>query len=172
MIRQKHGRVVFTTSSTIFGCPGQTAYSAAKAGMIGLMTNLAVEGDEHGIRVNAIAPCARAKDLEDAFSDAFLEVMAPEPVSEAVAFLASDNAPQRSILYAGGGGFSTLHLVDSGGLFIGPDVTAEAIQANFATISRLDSPTEYQFVTDHITKFNAENGISQEIYRSAWAQQS
>ncbi len=54
-----HGRVVFTTSNSgLLGVPGSSAYAASKAALWGLTRVLALEGAEHGIRVNAIAPIA------------------------------------------------------------------------------------------------------------------
>jgi len=54
-LEQGHGRVVNTTSAAgLFGNFGQTSYSAAKAGIIGVTRTLAHEGGRKGIHVNAI----------------------------------------------------------------------------------------------------------------------
>lgn len=56
------GRVLFTTSATgLYGQFGQANYGAAKAGLIGLMDVLKVEGARAGICLNTIAPVARAR---------------------------------------------------------------------------------------------------------------
>lgn len=54
-----HGRIVFTSSSAgMFGSPWQASYAAAKAGLVGLCNVVALEGEAHGIRANAIMPMA------------------------------------------------------------------------------------------------------------------
>ena len=51
-----YGRIVNTTSASgLFGNFGQANYGAAKAGLAGLTRVLALEGEAHGIKVNAIA---------------------------------------------------------------------------------------------------------------------
>ena len=45
-----------TTSTGLLGLPNNTAYAAAKAGVIGLTRNLSVAGASHGIKVNASLP--------------------------------------------------------------------------------------------------------------------
>jgi 3-oxoacyl-[acyl-carrier protein] reductase len=50
------GRMVNLSSRSMFGNPGQTNYSAAKAGVIGFTRALALEQAKYGITVNAIAP--------------------------------------------------------------------------------------------------------------------
>lgn len=56
MMEKKWGRIINISSRSIFGNPGQTNYSAAKAGLIGFTRALALEQAKFGITVNAIAP--------------------------------------------------------------------------------------------------------------------
>jgi len=58
MQQQGYGRIVLTSSSSVFGYPASCNYVAAKAGILGLTTALASEGQACGILVNAILPYA------------------------------------------------------------------------------------------------------------------
>ncbi len=59
LIDRGGGRIVCTTSNSgLLGTPKSSAYATAKAGVWGLTRVLALEGAEHGIGVNAIAPLA------------------------------------------------------------------------------------------------------------------
>ena len=50
------GRVMFNASRAALGAPTRTAYSASKAGMIGMARTWALELAQHGITVNVVAP--------------------------------------------------------------------------------------------------------------------
>ena len=52
----RFGRVVFNGSRAALGVPTRTAYSATKAGMIGMARTWALELAPHGITVNVVAP--------------------------------------------------------------------------------------------------------------------
>ena len=56
MKEQKSGRIVNITSRALLGNPGQSNYSASKAGVVGLTRVLALELGRHGVCVNAVAP--------------------------------------------------------------------------------------------------------------------
>jgi len=65
MKEQNYGRIVLTSSSSIFGYPASSNYVAAKAGVLGMTTALAVEGRDCGIRVNAVLPYAVSAIVAD-----------------------------------------------------------------------------------------------------------
>ena len=50
------GRVVVISSRAMLGLETRTAYSATKAGQLGMVRTLAMELGQHGVTVNAIAP--------------------------------------------------------------------------------------------------------------------
>jgi 3-oxoacyl-[acyl-carrier protein] reductase len=100
MLIRKYGRIVNIVSlSGIKGMPGQTNYSAAKAGVIGATKALAQEIARRGVTVNAVAPGFIRTDMTKDLNEQELKKLIPmqrfgEPaeVADAVAFLASPNA--------------------------------------------------------------------------------
>jgi NAD(P)-dependent dehydrogenase (short-subunit alcohol dehydrogenase family) len=91
MARAGYGRIVLTTSGGAYGARNNADYSSAKAAQIGLTRCLAVDGAEHGILVNAVAPSAHTRMTDGffpgKFADWFAEIMAPEKVAASAAYL-------------------------------------------------------------------------------------
>lgn len=58
-----HGRIVNISSRAALGREGRTAYSAAKAGVIGMTRSWALELAEFAITVNAVAPGPTATEM-------------------------------------------------------------------------------------------------------------
>ena len=52
----RYGRVVLVSSRAVLGLPTRTAYSATKAGMLGMARTWALELAPHGVTVNVVAP--------------------------------------------------------------------------------------------------------------------
>jgi 3-oxoacyl-[acyl-carrier protein] reductase len=100
MLVKKYGRIVNVVSlSGIKGMPGQTNYSAAKAGIIGATKALAQEIAKKNVTVNAVAPGFITTDMTSELDENQLKAIVPmnrfgtpEEVAEAVGFLASDKA--------------------------------------------------------------------------------
>jgi 3-oxoacyl-[acyl-carrier protein] reductase len=100
MLTKKYGRIVNVVSlSGLKGLPGQTNYSAAKAGVIGFTKALAQEVGRRGITVNAVAPGFIKTDMTEGLNEKELQSMIPvkrfglpEEVAHAVGFLASPEA--------------------------------------------------------------------------------
>lgn len=70
---KKWGRIVNISSTSAFGNPGQTNYSASKAGLIGFTKTLAKEGASKNIVVNAIAPGYIDTDMMNAVPEHVME---------------------------------------------------------------------------------------------------
>lgn len=100
MMLNRYGRIVNVVSlSGLKGLPGQTNYSAAKAGVIGATKALAQEVGRSGITVNAVAPGFIKTDMTDGLDEKELKrnipvnrFGLPEEVAYAVGFLASRDA--------------------------------------------------------------------------------
>jgi NAD(P)-dependent dehydrogenase (short-subunit alcohol dehydrogenase family) len=140
MQAQKYGRVVMTTSSTgLYGNFGQSNYGAAKLALVGLMQTLALEGEKHGIRVNALAPTAATRMTEDIFPPDMLAAFNPAAVVPAMLVLAAEDAPTRTILCAGGGAFESANVTLTRGVYLGdgPSVP-EALQAQLDVVRDRD----------------------------------
>jgi len=100
MVQQKYGRIINIVSlSSLKGQPGQTNYSAAKAGVIGGTKALAQEVARQNITVNAVAPgfiqTAMLEGIDEKEAQKWIPARRfglPEEVASAVGFLASAEA--------------------------------------------------------------------------------
>jgi 3-oxoacyl-[acyl-carrier protein] reductase len=103
MVSRRRGAIVNVSSlSALHGLPGQTAYAASKAGLVGLTRSLSREVGKRGIRVNAVLPGFVATDLTTSLppevvaqlraTESLRAGTSPEQVAQAVAFLLSDRA--------------------------------------------------------------------------------
>ncbi len=103
MMRQRYGRIINITSvAGLVGNPGQTNYSASKAGQIRFTKALAKEVATRNITVNAVAPGFIETDIWEGVPEdmqqRILDLIpmgrkgTPEEVAYVVAFLASERA--------------------------------------------------------------------------------
>jgi 3-oxoacyl-[acyl-carrier protein] reductase len=103
MVKQRGGAIVFVSSIVgVAGNPGQAAYSATKAGLLGLTKSLAKEIGSRNVRVNAVAPglieTAMTAEMPEAARAHYLQNIAlgrpgtPDDVAGVVSFLCSDAA--------------------------------------------------------------------------------
>ena len=122
MVAGGYGRIINVSSVAALGNRGQSNYSAAKAGLIGLTKTLAIELGRFGITANAVAPGfietemtritaqRMGRDFDD-FRSSMVEGIPvgrsgkPEDVASAILYLASEEASFVSgqVLYVAGG---------------------------------------------------------------------
>lgn len=122
MVAQGYGRIVLTTSSSgLLGNFGQSSYGAAKAGLVGLMNVLSLEGARHGILVNALSPTAATRMTEGLLGD-LAEHFDPEHVAAVATYLASEQCTlSRQILSVGGGRVARIFTGVTPGWYSGTD---------------------------------------------------
>ena len=103
MMRRRSGTIVNVSSIVaLHGNPGQTNYSASKAGIIGFTKALARELGARGVRANVVAPGYVKTQLTNVLPEELQQAMLantplgrlgdPEDVAGAVRFLCSDEA--------------------------------------------------------------------------------
>jgi acetoacetyl-CoA reductase len=103
MRERRFGRIVVISSfAARFGMPAQVAYSASKAGLIGMVKTVAAENAGLGITANAILPglvgSAGVKAMPPEIIDAWMEqiptgrMVEPGEIAAAAAYLASPAA--------------------------------------------------------------------------------
>lgn len=114
MKAQKNGKIVNISSRAWLGNPGQTNYSASKAGIIGMSRALALELARYNISVNVVAPGLIDTPLTQSLRKDVLEKLInaqptksigkAENVAEAVSFFVNSSAfITGQILYVDGG---------------------------------------------------------------------
>jgi NAD(P)-dependent dehydrogenase (short-subunit alcohol dehydrogenase family) len=141
---QKYGRVIFTTSiAGTSGNFGQSNYGSAKAGMLGLMNCLAIEGRKNNVLVNAISPGALTRMTGNlGIDESFMKKLDPAFVSPAVAWLASERCDvTATIITAAAGGFGRLHYFETKGVQFDPSkpITVDMFDQQFDKINDLST---------------------------------
>jgi NAD(P)-dependent dehydrogenase (short-subunit alcohol dehydrogenase family) len=128
MRERGYGRIVVISSGAArAGLPGQVAYAASKAGLLGMVKTIAAENAGRGITANAILPGMIGTEVVQAMPPDVLEAVnaqlpagrmgTPDEVAGLVAFLASEEAGYvtgEEIAIAGGFGLNTMSLGSQG----------------------------------------------------------
>ncbi len=127
MRERSYGRIVVISSGAArTGLPGQVAYSASKAGLLGMVRTIAAESAARGITANAVLPGMVATEKVLAMPEAVLarvteslpagRMVEPAEVAALVAYLVSRDAGQvtgEDVAISGGMGLNTLSLTAS-----------------------------------------------------------
>jgi len=124
MRERGYGRIVAVSSlAAAQGLPGQVAYAASKAGLLGLVRTVAAENVARGITANAILPGLVETEMVRAMPDAVRERLAPmlpsgrmadpDEVAALVSYLVCEAAGQvtgQDLAIAGGADLNTFSL--------------------------------------------------------------
>jgi NAD(P)-dependent dehydrogenase (short-subunit alcohol dehydrogenase family) len=149
-----YGRIVFTSSAATWGFPWQVNYAAAKAGILGLCNTVALEGEQFGIKANAIMPMALTgmgergrpdyspedgRDLADALGPLAAN-MKVENVAPFVVYLASRRCAYNHVVFSVGCGHVARVFLGATRGWYAPGLagyTPEDVEANLDTVTDL-----------------------------------
>ncbi|MFF5965213.1 SDR family NAD(P)-dependent oxidoreductase [Streptomyces collinus] len=144
LIASGSGRVVNTVSGAMLGNPLMTHYGSSKGAVFALTRNLALEGAQHGILVNSLAPGAGTRMAEssaEALSPEVMEYMRtqllPEHVAPVAAYLVHPSCRVTGEVFnAAGGGVSRTAVVTTQGIHEA-DLTVETVAERFDEVMAL-----------------------------------
>lgn len=172
MKQQGYGRVVFASSAAgMFGNPQQAAYGAAKAGVVGVMNVLSLEGKAHGILCNALLPVANSrmeaamdpKQLEAfgaqyaAFGENLGSSYLPEFVTPMVVYLASEACTSTHGIYSAALGHYARAFIGVNEGWTGPrqtPTTADQVAEHFQRISGFGPISTPESLSDEFNIIN------------------
>jgi putative sterol carrier protein len=149
MKEKGYGRILMTTSAAgLYGNFGQTNYTAAKMGLIGLMNTINLEAQKYNIKVNTIAPVAASRLTEDILPPEFLDKLKPELVAPMAMYLVSEQCPVSGNIYnAGLGCYNRAAVVTGPGAVVGDGSeipTPEQLVAQWKRVVDLKDAKTYQ----------------------------
>uniref|UniRef100_H3DH09 Peroxisomal multifunctional enzyme type 2 n=1 Tax=Tetraodon nigroviridis TaxID=99883 RepID=H3DH09_TETNG len=106
MKKQKFGRIIMTASAAgIYGNFGQSNYSSAKLGLLGLANTLAIEGRKYNIHCNTVAPVAGSRLTETVMPPDLVASLKPEYVAPLVLWLCHEQCQENGGLFEVGAGW-------------------------------------------------------------------
>jgi 3-oxoacyl-[acyl-carrier protein] reductase len=114
MMQRRWGRIINIVSPAgLLASPGQTAYSASKAAVIGMTRSLAAECGRRGVTVNALSPGFMQTPMTESVPPAVLDALSsrlaiprfgePSEIARAVAFIARSPYMTGQVLSLDGG---------------------------------------------------------------------
>ncbi|HEX3289512.1 MAG TPA: SDR family NAD(P)-dependent oxidoreductase [Mycobacterium sp.] len=171
MKKQNYGRFVFIASSAgMFGQHMEAHYAAAKTGLVGLTNVIALEGEPHGIKANAVLPFGFSRMVTETIGDpetlektGFARSIRPELVTPIVVYLASRACDFSHHNYSAfGGRFARVFIGLSEGWLpeCGTDPTADDIADHLSEVSATEPFTIPGSIYDEVFAVSERLGVS------------
>lgn len=138
MCKAGYGRMVMTSSDVgLYGTPNTVNYAMSKAGMLGLVNVVAVEGAAEGVKANAIVPAAVTRMAEGVDTSKF-PPMTTDMVAPAVAWLCHESCDVTAqYIVAGAGRVARAYIAETHGAY-SANWTVEEIAAKAEAIQNTD----------------------------------
>jgi NAD(P)-dependent dehydrogenase (short-subunit alcohol dehydrogenase family) len=161
MAGKKYGRIIMTLSNSgLYGNFGQANYAAGKAGLIGLMNTLKIEGMRNNILVNAVAPMAATRMTEATMTPEVVSRFRPEYPAAVVAYMCSEAFRESGIIIScAGGHYSAVKIMSAIGVQLDEAPAPEAIGASWEKINDMhgartfgDAQQELNFVIEEAVR--------------------
>ncbi len=143
MAERGYGRIVLTSSATVFGFPGDGGYAATKMAMLSLIRSMTLEAQQTGvdIKANAIAPTAATADSHGGKLSSFGGRLTPDNVAGAMLLMASQECPMSGECLRVGGSYVGRYLLGltPGWVALHDDpITPEEVRDHFDEITAID----------------------------------
>jgi NAD(P)-dependent dehydrogenase (short-subunit alcohol dehydrogenase family) len=146
LLERGYGRVVNTTSGSVFGAAGSGDYAAAKGGVFSLSRNLAQDHRNTNIKVNAIMPIAYTRMTAAIPHEPTVQWLekwfAPEKVSQFVAFLCHESVPCTGETFTVGGGRAAHVVFAHTRGYFDLDANPESFRDHFDEVMADDDPLD------------------------------
>jgi NAD(P)-dependent dehydrogenase (short-subunit alcohol dehydrogenase family) len=145
-VERDYGRVVNTTSGSVFGAAGSGDYAAAKGGVFSFSRNLAQDHAQTNIKVNAVMPMAYTRMTaaipHPPTVDWLEKWFPPEKVSPFVAFLCHESVPCTGETFTVGGGRAAHVVFAHTAGYFEPDATPESFRDHFDDVMADQDPLD------------------------------
>ena len=160
------GRLLFTSSPFgLYAAPTFAHYSAAKAAMLGLSKALALEGREHNIHANAVAPFSASRMTGRSNEEQAASPFGPRYLAQLAVWLCHADTGETGGVFEVGGGY--IHRVRnelSNGLHLpGEEHTAENIAGGAETLNDFSQPTH--------PELGESWTIGKDVFGEGWAEE-
>ncbi|MFD6065132.1 SDR family NAD(P)-dependent oxidoreductase [Rhodococcus wratislaviensis] len=158
MKQQGYGRLISVSSKVaVMGMPLQSAYAAAKSGIVGFTRVLAAEGIPFGIKANVLLPAADTLAwqtmLEPAFSEqAQANGVVPSAVAPVAAYLAHEDCDfSGKLIETQAGAVKEIFYSTTVGIAADPHLTLESLASHICDVINRDGSDAFSDPTGKVS---------------------